>query len=69
MARSLATATVSPRGSNDACVTHEATMADRAGPDAAVTTYRPPETRARAWGCKGHGSRLVGYTHGRHAAA
>jgi hypothetical protein len=49
IARSLATAMVSPSGSNDACATHDAIMAPRAPPRSAVTTYRPPLTRARAF--------------------
>ena len=53
MARSFATATVSPRGSKLAWATHEAIMADLASPWAAVTTYRPPDTRASALATSG----------------
>ena len=48
MARSLATAIVRPSGSKDACATQDAIMAPLAPPRSAVTTYRPPLTRASA---------------------
>lgn len=48
MARSLATATVMPRGSKEACATQEATMAPLAPCVAAVTTYSPLASLARA---------------------
>lgn len=47
MARSLATATVRPRGSKLAWATQLASMAPLALLLAAVMTYRPPATRAR----------------------
>eukprot|EP00976_Prorocentrum_cordatum_P085407 1186075-Prorocentrum_minimum.AAC.1 len=48
MARSLATATVKPRGSKDACDTHDAIIADFAVPRAALTTYKPPLCKVAA---------------------
>ena len=53
MARSLATETVKPRGSNDAWATQDAIIADLAVPCAAVTTYRPPLTRPSALATSG----------------
>mmetsp|Transcript_6107 Transcript_6107/g.26930 ORF Transcript_6107/g.26930 Transcript_6107/m.26930 type:complete len:249 (-) Transcript_6107:1233-1979(-) len=53
IARSLAMATVKPRGSKDACAIHEAIIADLAVPCAAVTTYSPPETRPSAFATSG----------------
>jgi hypothetical protein len=51
MARSLATAIVTPNGSNDACDTHDATIAERALLWAAVTTYKPDDSRPSAFWC------------------
>mmetsp|Transcript_183 Transcript_183/g.725 ORF Transcript_183/g.725 Transcript_183/m.725 type:complete len:265 (-) Transcript_183:1046-1840(-) len=48
IARSFAIATVNPNGSNEACATHDATIALVAVPCAAVTTYKPPDTRPSA---------------------
>ena len=53
MARSLATEMLSPSGSNDAWATHEATIAPLALLLAAVTTYKPEESRANAFATSG----------------
>ena len=47
MARSLATATVKPRGSKLACATQLASIAPLAVLLAAVMTYKPQATRAK----------------------
>mmetsp|Transcript_38095 Transcript_38095/g.64045 ORF Transcript_38095/g.64045 Transcript_38095/m.64045 type:complete len:204 (+) Transcript_38095:708-1319(+) len=53
IARSLATATVNPRGSNDACETQLAIMADLAVPLQADTTYSPPDSLPSAFAISG----------------
>ena len=53
MARSFATAMLRPRGSNEACATQDAIIAPLALLLAAVTTYKPEDSRARAFATSG----------------